>query len=289
MNRYKLMKWISLGLSYAFLIFMVIIILFPIFVTIMSAFNTSTALYSETLIPKSFSFTANFESLFKNTAYLSWYRNTFILSTVSMALATLIVTVSGYIYSRHRFKTRKAALISLLLIQLVPASAGLVALYAIASAIGIYQSPNSIQLIYLFMILIYTTGGTTMNTIIMKGYYDSIPRDLDESAQIDGASHFRIFREILLPLVRPMIVVIAIFCFLAPVGDVIFPKFLIAGLNSADKTLAVGLQGLIVDIRNSNYNIFAAGALLAAIPPVLVFYKFQKHIVGGLTSGGVKG
>lgn len=289
MNKYKLKKYIGLTFSYVFLIFMVILILFPLFVTVMSAFNVSNTLVSSSLIPEKFSFTDNFKHLFDNTAYLSWYKNTFMLSTISMLLATIIVTISGFIYSRYRFKTRKAALISLLLIQIIPSGAGLIALYAIASAIGIYSSSNSTMLTYLFMILIYTAGGTTMNTIIMKGYYDSIPRDLDESARIDGASHFQIFKDILLPLVKPMIVVVAIFCFLGPVGDLIMPKFLISSMNSADKTLAVGLQTLINDIKNSNYNVFSAGALLASIPPVLVFYKFQKYIVGGLTSGGVKG
>lgn len=288
-NRYKLRRWIGLLASYCFLTAMVIIIVFPILVAVMSAFNVSNSLYSATLLPERFSLTENFTHLFAETAYLSWYRNTFLLSTISMILSTIIVTISGLIYSRYRFKNRKAALISLLIIQIIPSGAGLIALFAIASSLGIYSSNHSTLMTYLFLVLIYTTGGTTMNTIIMKGYYDSIPRDLDESAKIDGATSFQVFKDILLPLVKPMLVVIAIFCFLGPVGDLIMPKFLIASTQSADKTLAVGLEGLIRDVKNSNYNVFSAGALLAALPPVLVFYKFQKYIVRGLTSGGVKG
>ncbi|GLS91650.1 maltose ABC transporter permease [Psychromonas marina] len=289
LNRNFLMRNMGLIASYTFLIVMAIIIIYPILLTIMSAFNVSNTLYSTSFFPENFSFTENFKSLFNDTAYLSWYTNTFLLSIVTMVLSTVIVVVSGFVYSRYRYASRKSALMSLLIIQIVPSGSGLIALYAMASSIGIYSSENATLYTYIFMTLIYTALGTTMNTLLMKGYYDSIPRDLDESAKIDGATQLQIFTEILLPLVKPMIVVIAIFCFLGPIGDIIMPKFLIASMSSDSKTLAVGLMGLINDIKDSNYNVFAAGAVLAAIPPVLVFYKFQDYIVGGLTSGGVKG
>ncbi|GAL04361.1 maltose/maltodextrin ABC transporter permease protein MalG [Photobacterium aphoticum] len=289
LNRHMITKNLGLVFSYAFLISMAVVIIYPILVTLMSAFNVSNTLYSTSFFPENFSLTENFVSLFNDTPYLSWYRNTFLVSLITMVLSTAIVTVSGFVYSRYRYKSRKSALMSLLIIQIIPSGSGLIALYAIASSIGIYSSEHATLYTYIFMILIYTTGGITMNTILMKGYYDSIPRALDESAKIDGATQMQIFTEILLPLVKPMIMVIAIFCFLGPIGDIIMPKFLIASMSSEAKTLAVGLMGLINNIKESNYNVFAAGAVLAAIPPVVVFYKFQDYIVGGLTSGGVKG
>ncbi|MGF1875570.1 sugar ABC transporter permease [Photobacterium frigidiphilum] len=289
LNRHFITKNIGLIFSYAFLISMVIVIIYPILVTLMSAFNVSNSLYSTSFLPENFSLTENFVQLFTKTPYLSWYRNTFLVSVITMVLSTVIVTISGFVYSRYRYQSRKSALISLLIIQIIPSGSGLIALYAIANSIGIYSSSNATLYTYIFMILIYTTGGITMNTILMKGYYDSIPRALDESAKIDGATQMQVFKEILLPLVKPMIMVIAIFCFLGPIGDIIMPKFLIASMNSEAKTLAVGLMGLINNIKDSSYNVFAAGAVLAAIPPVIVFYKFQDYIVGGLTSGGVKG
>lgn len=288
-NRHIISKYTGVFFCYAFLISMTIIILYPILVTLMSAFNVSNTLYSTSFLPENFSLTENFVRLFNDTAYLAWYRNTFLVSIITMVISTVIVTISGFIYSRYRYQSRKSALMSLLIIQIIPSGSGLIALYAIANSIGIYSSANATLYTYIFMILIYTTGGITMNTILMKGYYDSIPRALDESAKIDGATQVQIFREILLPLVKPMIMVIAIFCFLGPIGDIIMPKFLIASMESEAKTLAVGLMGLINNIKESSYNVFAAGAVLAAIPPVIVFYKFQDYIVGGLTSGGVKG
>ena len=289
MNKHKLKKIISLGLMYSVLIFMVVIIVFPLFVTVMSAFNTSNTLASSSLIPESFSFTENFKRLFEETAYKNWYINTFFISTVSMILATIIITITGYVYSRLRFKNRKLSLTALLVVQVIPTGSTLIALHAIASSIGIYSSENSTIYTFLYLILIYTTGSIPMNTLLMKGYYDSIPKDLDESAKIDGATHFQIFKQILLPLVKPMIAVTALFAFLAPIGDIIMPNYLIASLDSADKTLSVGLQGLIADPTNQSYNLFAAGSVLVAIPAILLFYKLQKYIVGGLTQGGVKG
>ncbi len=280
---------LKLILIYIILVIMSIIVLFPLLVTVLSAFNGSNTLYSTSLIPENFTLFGNFKRLFTETAYLRWYVNTFSVATIVMLIATTIVTVMGYVYSRLRFKYRRMSVLSLLLVQLIPAGSTLIALYAIAQSVGIYASSNSVLYTYMFMILVYVTGAIPMNTLLMKGYYDSIPRDLDESAKIDGAGHIQIFKEILLPLVRPMIAVIALFSFMGPIGDIIMPNFLINSLSSNHKTLAVGLNLLIQDPTDSAFNLFAAGSILVAIPAILLFFKLQKNIMGGLTSGGVKG
>ncbi len=289
MNKNKFKRHFPTFLSYVVLSVMVVLILFPLFVTVMSAFSVSNSLFSTTLIPEHMSLTENFTRLFTETEYLRWYINTFSISIAAMLLATAILTVMGYVYSRLRFKSRKMSLVLLLVVQIIPSGSTLIALYAIATSLGIYSSNNSTLYTYMFLILIYTTGAIPMNTILMKGYYDSIPRELDESAMIDGASHFKVFTQILIPLVKPMIAVTALFTFLAPIGDVIMPNFLVASIDSADKTLAIGLNTLITNPQDQAYNLFAAGSVLVAIPAILLFYKLQNHIVGGLTQGGVKG
>ncbi len=280
---------LSVTLSYVVLGTMVVIIVFPLFVTVMAAFNDANSLYTSSLIPERFAGLGNFKRLFSETKYLYWYRNTFLVSLSVMTLSTIFITVFAFVLSRFRYKGREVSLSMLLLIQVIPSGSALVALYSIAEAIGIYGSDNSLLNTYLYLIIIYSTGAIPMNTILLKGYFDSIPKDLDESAKIDGASTFKIFREILIPLVMPMVATVALFSFLGPIADVIMPKLLIAEGTSEANTLALGLNSFIANPTEQSYNLFAAGSILVAIPTMVMFFILQKYVVSGLASGGVKG
>lgn len=197
-----------------------------------------------------------------------------------MVIQVTIVTLAGYTYSRYRFKGRKNSLIFFLIIQMVPTMAALTAFYVLAMLLNGLDT-------YWFLTILYIGGGIPMNTWLMKGYFDTIPRDLDESARIDGAGHFRIFWQIILPLARPMIAVQALWAFMAPFGDFLLAKFL---LRSDERlTLAVGLQTLVSDPQQQKVALFAAGAILTALPIVLLFFLLQKNFVSGLTAGGTKG
>ncbi|EAG9290939.1 sugar ABC transporter permease [Listeria monocytogenes] len=272
-------KFLTQFFTYLFLTVLTIIILYPILITASSAFKPGNI--AAFTLEWSDSWTLNnFKRLFNETLYLDWYKNTLIIAVVTMIMQVTIVTLAGYTYSRYRFKGRKNSLIFFLIIQMVPTMAALTAFYVLAMLLGALDQ-------YWFLTLIYIGGGIPMNTWLMKGYFDTVPRDLDESAKLDGAGHFRIFAQIILPLVRPMIAVQALWAFMGPFGDFLLAKFLLR--TPENLTIAVGLQTFIANPQQQKVALFAAGAILAALPICLLFFFLQKNFVSGLTAGGTKG
>lgn len=272
-------KFLTQFFTYLFLTVLTIIILYPILITASSAFKPGNI--AAFTLEWSDSWTLNnFTRLFNETLYLDWYKNTLIIAVVTMIMQVTIVTLAGYTYSRYRFKGRKYSLIFFLIIQMVPTMAALTAFYVLAMLLGALDQ-------YWFLTLIYIGGGIPMNTWLMKGYFDTVPRDLDESAKLDGAGHFRIFAQIILPLVRPMIAVQALWAFMGPFGDFLLAKFLLR--TPENLTIAVGLQTFIANPQQQKVALFAAGAILAALPICLLFFFLQKNFVSGLTAGGTKG
>ncbi|HGM9686374.1 TPA: sugar ABC transporter permease [Streptococcus pyogenes] len=267
-------------LTYLYLISLVIVILFPILVTVSSAFRpgNTTAFSFHFDGPWTLS---NFKTLFQDTLYLRWYWNTLIVAFFTMFIQVTVITLTGYAYSRYNFFGRKKSLIFFLVVQMVPTMAALTAYFVMA---WLFNALNQ----YWFLILIYVGGGIPMNAWLMKGYFDTVPYDLDESAKLDGSGHFRTFYQIVLPLVRPMIAVQSLWAFMGPFGDFMLAKFLLRAQENY--TVAVGLQSFITnDARNPKVTLFAAGAILIAVPISVLFFFLQKNFVSGLTSGGTKG
>ncbi|HEQ9135882.1 TPA: sugar ABC transporter permease [Streptococcus pyogenes] len=267
-------------LTYLYLISLAIVILFPILVTVSSAFRpgNTTAFSFHFDGPWTLS---NFKTLFQDTLYLRWYWNTLIVAFFTMLIQVTVITLTGYAYSRYNFFGRKKSLIFFLVVQMVPTMAALTAYFIMA---WLFNALNQ----YWFLILIYVGGGIPMNAWLMKGYFDTVPYDLDESAKLDGSGHFRTFYQIVLPLVRPMIAVQSLWAFMGPFGDFMLAKFLLRAQENY--TVAVGLQSFITnDARNPKVTLFAAGAILIAVPISVLFFFLQKNFVSGLTSGGTKG
>ncbi|HER7103011.1 TPA: sugar ABC transporter permease [Streptococcus pyogenes] len=267
-------------LTYLYLISLVIVILFPILVTVSSAFRpgNTTAFSFHFDGPWTLS---NFKTLFQDTLYLRWYWNTLIVAFFTMLIQVTVITLTGYAYSRYNFFGRKKSLIFFLVVQMVPTMAALTAYFVMA---WLFNALNQ----YWFLILIYVGGGIPMNAWLMKGYFDTVPYDLDESAKLDGSGHFRTFYQIVLPLVRPMIAVQSLWAFMGSFGDFMLAKFLLR--TQENYTVAVGLQSFITnDARNPKVTLFAAGAILIAVPISVLFFFLQKNFVSGLTSGGTKG
>lgn len=266
-------------LTYLYLIALSIIIIYPLLITVMSAFKSGNVVAFKLDGSTNFTFD-NFLGLFNETLYGTWYLNTLIIATVTMIVQTSIVVLAGYAYSRYNFMARKQSLVFFLIIQMVPTMAALTAFFVMALML------NALNKSW-FLIFLYIGGGIPMNAWLMKGYFDTVPISLDESAKLDGAGHFRRFWQIVLPLVRPMIAVQALWAFMGPFGDYILSKFLLR--EKEFYTVAVGLQTFISDAKNLKISYFAAGAILIALPISILFFFLQKNFVSGLTSGGDKG
>lgn len=278
-----LMGKVGIGLSYAVLILWSLIILWPISEIILSSFNGDQGKYL--ILNEGFSFSLkHFEYLLNETLYLQWMQNTLFISICTAILVVVIVSFTGYAYSRYRFKGKKISLMMIMLIQTIPTFAGITAYFTIYSIVSDITPVFTRQMM---LVLIYAGGGIAGNTFILKGYLDSISSELDDAAKIDGCSSMKIYRLIIMPIARPMLAIIALWSFIGPFMDYLLPKVLLT--NPKDYTLASGLFTLVNDQRTINEPAFAAGALLTAIPIVILFIVLQKQLVSGLSNGATKG
>ena len=288
--------------------------LFPVLFIMSSAFNPEGDLSTTSLIPSSVEslddLRKNFdEVMFDDDSlelypFWTWIFNSLFVATVSTGLIVGITALSAYSFSRFRFRGRRTMLLGILLIQVFPNLLAMVALFLILLEIGRLAAaiPEVIpfldfidwSFVELFslnslggLILVYMGGAMGINTWLMKGFFDSIPRDIDESALVDGATHWQTFRYLIFPLVRPILAVVGVLAFIGT-----FNEFILARIILRDKenwTLMVGLFNFISADFTRSWGKFAAGALVSGAPIVVFYLLMQDQIVGGLTGGAVKG
>ncbi len=289
----KFMKRFSVVVRLIIALFLIIFAIFPVLWIISASFSGTQSLSTQTLIPARPSL-VNYERLFGldpnytfgDLVYQKWIFNSVKISTISTILSLAITTMAAYAFSRMRFAGRVTLLKAILLIQVFPNLLALVAIYVL-----IFQAGEIIPAVGLNthagLILVYLGGSMGINIWLMKGYLDTVPRAIDESGMVDGASHFQIFYHLLLPLLRPILIVIGILSFIGTYGDFILARIL---LNDVDKyTLMVGLQIFTAGQFDQKWGVFAAGALLGALPIMTIYLVLQDQIMGGLTTGAVKG
>jgi arabinogalactan oligomer/maltooligosaccharide transport system permease protein len=264
----------------------VVFSLFPIVFVVSAALNPRGTLSSSSLVPNGVS-GVHFVELIQRYPFLRWYGNSVLIAGLNAAAAVLLSLLAAYAFSRMRFRGRRVGLISLLLIQMFPQFLAVIAIFLMFTTISDFWPAVGFNTAG-GLILLYLGSALGVNTWLMKGFLDTVPRELDESARMDGASHLQAFFRIIMPLVAPILAVTSLLVFIATINE-----FLLANLFLTDpeaKTLAVGLYGLIVEgEREGNFGVFCAGSLLTAIPTVAVFHFLQRYIVNGLTSGAVKG
>jgi arabinogalactan oligomer/maltooligosaccharide transport system permease protein len=273
-------------LAFKYLIAAVVLIysLFPIIWTISASFSPTGSISGQSLIPDPPTL-RNYERILSQD-FWTWMWNSFKVSSVSALLAGLITLMSAFAFSRFRWAGRSQLLLVILLIQVFPAILAMVALFAILQQIGNYIPFLGLNT-HGGLILIYMGGALGVNVWLMKGFFDSIPRDIDESGKVDGASDWQIFWRLLFPLVRPIMVVSMILTFFGTYSDYLMPRIMIT--TASKFTLMLGLQTFIGANYAQEWGAFAAGAVLGAIPMVTIYLLLQDYIVGGLTAGAVKG
>ena len=265
----------------------IIYALFPIVYVIGTSLNPSGSLQTSQIIPPNPTLD-NYKKLLTNpqNPFLKWMANSLFVSVTTAIITVALCALAAYSFSRFRFKSRKRLLQGLLLSQVFPNVLAMVALFLILQQLGKLYPMFGINTLG-GLILIYLGGAIGFNTWLMKGFFDTVPRELDESAMLDGASPWQTFTTIILPLVRPVLAVIFMLSFIGTYGDYLLAKVMLS--NTQKYTVAVGLSLFIGQQFGQRWGEFAAGAVLAAIPTMILFYISQSQLQGGLTSGAVKG
>ncbi|MDR0269052.1 sugar ABC transporter permease [Paenibacillus sp.] len=281
MSGRKARKGFRLGLSYLVLIILSIGAIYPALWVILGSFRPGKSLYSKTLIPESFTLD-HYRELFTSKSYMfgQWYLNTLKIATLSMIIGVFLTLLTSYAVSRFRFRGRKTALSTVLILGMFPGFMSMIAIYLLLKEWHLLDT-------HLALVIVYAAGAPLGGTFIAKGFFDTIPRTLDEAVKIDGASNWSIFTRIILPLSKPMLTYMALTQFVGPWVDFIFARLVLR--TKENWTLAVGLYDMVASNQNTNFTLFSAGAVLIAIPITILFAFLQRLLVDGLTSGASKG
>ena len=278
---------ISVGLRLIMAVFLIIFSVFPILWVISASINPTGSLATQKMIPPNPGF-GNYRTLVTSGEFpfWTWFGNSIKIASITSVLSLAITTIAAYAFSRFRFRGRQTMLKAILLIQVFPALLALVATFLMISQIGDVLPFMGLNT-HASLILVYLGGAMGINIWLMKGFLDTIPRDIDESAMVEGATDWEIFTRLILPLLRPILVVIGILNYITTYGEFVLARVLLS--SNEQYTLMVGLQIFSGALFDQRWGVFAAGALIGALPIMIIYLVLQDQIVGGLTQGAVKG
>lgn len=259
-----------------------IIWLFPFFGIVLESFRVETRMQVGYLWPKEFGFD-NYIRLFKETDFMIWFRNTAIMGVATAVLQTFFVLSMSYVLSRLRFKGRKFLMNFMLILGMFPGFLTMILIYKVFFDLGL-----TLNMAPLGLIIVYCAS-SGMGYYVSKGFFDTIPKSLDEAARVDGATRWQVFYKVIMPLSKPIVIYTVLMGFMAPWGDFMLASYIIHE-NSAGMNVAVGMyEWLSKTMVNSHYTMFCAAGVIVAIPVTLVFLLLQKYYVEGVTGGAVKG
>ena len=260
--------------------------LFPIVFVISSSLNPTGTLTGSNALFSQIGLDAYARILTNpQVPFTTWFGNTILIAGITALLTVFLGALAAYSFSRMRFTGRRFGLISIVVIQMFPQMLAVVAIFLVMSAISDWFPAIGLNT-HIGLIMVYLGGALGVNTYLMSGFFNTIPSSIDEAAKIDGAGHARIFFTIILRLVAPILAVVALLSFIFSVNEYVVASVIL--IDTEKQTLAVGLVKLVSNPRYADWAAFSAGAVIAALPVVLLFLYLQKYIVGGLTAGAVK-
>lgn len=276
-NAKKVRKITDVVITYLILFVVSFVFLFPCLWLILASFSKSGSIYSfNGFFPSEFSLDT-FKKLFTDTTmydFPKWFVNSLVVGLFSSLFGTILVILTAYVISFFQFKARKPLMKITLVLGMFPSFMGMAAVYILMTQFKMVNSLWGLILIY--------SAGAPMGYLVQKGFFDTVPQSIYEAARIDGATNARIFRTLILPISKPIIVYTALTSFTWPWSDFIFPKLLLK--EKTNYTVAVGLMSL----GETEFARFAAGSVFIAVPIVIFYFLLQKNLVSGLTSGASK-
>ncbi|MCC2320031.1 sugar ABC transporter permease [Cellulomonas xiejunii] len=258
--------------------------LFPIVYVISASLSEGGTLTGSNRLFSEIS-TSNYEAL-GGTLFWTWLGNSLQIAIATGVGTVLMGAAAAYAFSRFRFTGRRVGLTSLLIIQMFPQMLAFVAVFLLLITLGNVVPALGLNS-KIALIAVYLGGALGVNTFLMYGFFNTIPREIDEAAKIDGATHAQTYWTIILRLVTPILAVVALLSFISTFGEFIIARLVLQ--SERNWTVAVGLFGWVSALLEANWGLFAAGAVISAFPVLLLFLFLQKYIVGGLTAGAVKG
>ena len=275
---------ISNGATYLVLIILNIIALTPLVYLVGQSFRAESGAWSSTFFPKTWTL-ANYKRLFTQTPFLRWYGNTFFVAVISCAITTAFVLAVSYAFSRIRFRMRRPMMNGMLVLGMFPGFMSMTAVYFLLKIL----LPNNFQ--SLASLIIVYSSGAALSYYVAKGFFDTVPKSLDEAAFIDGATRAQIFWKITIPLSKPIVIYTILVSFIAPWCDFIFVSFIMSGVPDVGMyTVSLGMYKWLEREQIQQYfTTFCAAATIVAIPITALFIWLQKYYVEGITGGAVKG
>lgn len=281
MNRKKVKERVGLTALNIFFILLCFVTLIPILYALSVSFNGQNSLLSSdfSFIPKQFTLD-NYRQVFLGEEILAWFSNSILLAVSTVVLSLTVAIPAAYCFSRRRFPGRRAILKCLVLLNSFPAILSMFAIYRLLRSFGLINHRIGLILVYTGTMAVFSLWNT-------KGYFDTVPTEIEEAARIDGAGNFQVVTKIVLPLAKPSIVVTALMVLIYVWNEYIYATTFLTG--EQNYTLAAGLYALQATEMSGSWPVFAAASIAVSLPVLVIFFLCQKHMTSGLTAGGVKG